>query len=135
MDTKRMLMQNGDTVTLLPKEGAPTAFLIQGVCAESGTAVTYHVLRRSDDGDVSGFLTELYPTDGIRGGEEQFFAKVETLQKTIKDRVNSLVGKNAKISDVEAMKEPFEKTATQKIRRYKYKQASETKDNLEKEEK
>ena len=68
-------------------------------------------------------------------GEEQFFAKVETLQKTIKDRVNSLVGKNAKISDVEAMKEPFEKTATQKIRRYKYKQASQTKDNLEKEEK
>ena len=76
MDTQRMLMQNGDTVTLCPKEGRPTAFLVQGVCAESGTAVTYHVLRRSDDGDVSGFLTELYPTDGIRGGEEQFFAMV-----------------------------------------------------------
>jgi hypothetical protein len=31
------------------------------------------------------------------------------------------VGKNAKIGEVDAMKEPFEKTATQKIRRFKYK--------------
>jgi len=31
------------------------------------------------------------------------------------------VGKNSKIGEVDAMKEPFEKTATQKIRRFKYK--------------
>jgi hypothetical protein len=31
------------------------------------------------------------------------------------------VGKNSKIGEVDAMKEPFEKTATQKIRRFLYK--------------
>ena len=31
------------------------------------------------------------------------------------------MGKNSKIGEVDAMKEPFEKTATQKIRRFKYK--------------
>ena len=37
--------------------------------------------------------------------------------------VNKRVGKNAKIGEVDAMKEPFEKTATQKIRRFKYRNA------------
>ena len=68
-------------------------------------------------------------------GEEQFYTKLEGLRKSILDRVNTLVGKNAKIADVEAMKEPFEKTATQKIRRYKYKGDGDSKENLEKEEK
>ena len=35
--------------------------------------------------------------------------------------MNKTVGKNSKIGEVDAMKEPFEKTATQKIRRFKYK--------------
>ena len=68
-------------------------------------------------------------------GEEQFLAKVDTLRKSILDRVNTLVGKNAKIADVEAMKDPFEKTATQKIRRYKYKEDAPDKENLEKDKK
>ena len=52
-------------------------------------------------------------------GEEQFYRTLEELQR----KVNSLVGKNSSISEVKAMKEPFEKTATQKIRRFKYKNA------------
>ena len=68
-------------------------------------------------------------------GEEQFLGKVDALRKSILDRVNTLVGKNAKIADVEAMKDPFEKTATQKIRRYKYKDDAPDKENLEKDKK
>ena len=68
-------------------------------------------------------------------GEEQFLGKVASMQRSILDRVNSLVGKNARIADVEAMKEPFDKTATQKIRRYKYKEGETPEKDLEKEEK
>ena len=35
--------------------------------------------------------------------------------------VNKRVGKQSNIGEVNAMKEDFEKTATQKIRRFKYK--------------
>ena len=66
-------------------------------------------------------------------GEEQFYTNLETLRKNIQERVNSLVGKNSKISEVEAMKDPFEKTATQKIRRFKYK--GDSQENLEKDKK
>lgn len=66
-------------------------------------------------------------------GEEQFYANLEARRQAILDKVNSLVGKNSKIADVEAMKEPFEKTATQKIRRYKYKEEKDSsEENLEK---
>ena len=34
--------------------------------------------------------------------------------------VNKNVNKTSKVSDVQVMKEPFEKTATRKIRRFKY---------------
>ncbi len=37
------------------------------------------------------------------------------------DYVNKHVNKQSNIGEVEAMKEDFEKTATQKIRRFKYK--------------
>ena len=37
------------------------------------------------------------------------------------ERINKLVGKNSQISEVNAVKDPFEKTATQKIRRFIYK--------------
>ena len=68
-------------------------------------------------------------------GEEQFFARVEAMQKSLMDKVNSLIGKNARIAEVEAMKEPFDKTATQKIRRYKYKEGESPEKDLEKKEK
>jgi long-chain acyl-CoA synthetase len=53
--------------------------------------------------------------------EDKWFEELETRKKAILDWVNKTVGKNSKIGEVDAMKEPFEKTATQKIRRFKYK--------------
>ena len=55
-------------------------------------------------------------------GEDQFFEKLEARKQAIMNYVNRHVNKSSKINDVEVMKEPFEKTATQKIRRYKYSQ-------------
>ncbi|MCR5519916.1 MAG: AMP-binding protein [Bacteroidales bacterium] len=54
-------------------------------------------------------------------GEERFYEKAEALQKTLQERINKLLGKNSQLSEVDAMKEPFEKSATQKIRRFLYK--------------
>ena len=39
---------------------------------------------------------------------------------------NKNVNKSSQVSSVEVMKEPFEKTATQKIRRFKYKESAPT---------
>ena len=61
-------------------------------------------------------------------GEDQFFEKLEARKQAILNYVNRHVNKSSKINDVEVVKEPFEKTATQKIRRYKYKKE----DNAEK---
>ncbi|MBO8479198.1 MAG: AMP-binding protein [Bacteroidetes bacterium] len=58
-------------------------------------------------------------------GEDQFFEKLEARKKAIMSYVNKHVNKFSKINDVEVMKEPFEKTATQKIRRFKYKKAKD----------
>lgn len=52
--------------------------------------------------------------------EEQFYEKLEARKKAVMDYVNKRVSKQSKISEVNAMKESFEKTATQKIRRFKY---------------
>ena len=54
-------------------------------------------------------------------GEDKFFEELEARKKAVLEWVNKAVGKNAKVGEVDAMKEPFEKTATQKIRRFKYK--------------
>ena len=67
-------------------------------------------------------------------GEKRFIATLDMRRKELLEKVNSIVGKNSKIADVQAMKEPFEKTATQKIRRFKYKEDS-GKENLEKDKK
>ena len=54
-------------------------------------------------------------------GEERFFEELESRQKALMERINKLLGKNSQVSEVDAMKEPFEKNATQKIRRFIYK--------------
>ncbi len=59
--------------------------------------------------------------DWNQDSEDKLFEQLDTRKKAILDWVNKAVGKNAKIGEVDAMKEPFEKTATQKIRRFKYK--------------
>ena len=59
--------------------------------------------------------------DWNQATEDKFFEELEERKKAVLDWVNKRVGKNAKIGEVDAMKEPFEKTATSKIRRFKYK--------------
>ena len=53
--------------------------------------------------------------------EEKFFENLEARKKAVLDFINKHVSKQSNISEVDAMKENFEKTATNKIRRYKYK--------------
>ncbi len=55
--------------------------------------------------------------------EDKFFENLEARKKAIMEYVNKHVGKQSKVNDVEVMKDPFEKTATNKIRRFKYKDA------------
>ncbi len=59
--------------------------------------------------------------DWNQASEDQFFETLEARKKAVMEWVNKAVGKNSKIGEVDAMKEPFEKTATQKIRRFLYK--------------
>ena len=59
-------------------------------------------------------------------GEDQFFEKLQARKEAIMNYVNRHVNKSSKINDVEVVKEPFEKTATQKIRRFKYSRKEET---------
>lgn len=53
--------------------------------------------------------------------EDKFFENLQARKKAVMDYVNKRVSKQSKISDVEPMKEDFEKTATHKIRRFLYK--------------
>ena len=59
--------------------------------------------------------------DWNQATEDKWFEELEARKNAIMEWVNKTVGKNSKIGEVDAMKEPFEKTATQKIRRFKYK--------------
>ena len=52
--------------------------------------------------------------------EDKWFEKLQNAKASVMEFVNKRVSKGSKIQEVDAMKEPFEKTATQKIRRYKY---------------
>ena len=61
--------------------------------------------------------------DWNQATEDKFFEDLEKRKKAVLDWVNKTVGKNSRIGEVDAMKEPFEKTATTKIRRFKYKDA------------
>ena len=58
--------------------------------------------------------------DWNQAKEDIFFKNLEEKKKALMEYVNKHVGKQSKIGDVEAMKEDFEKTATHKIRRFKY---------------
>ena len=58
---------------------------------------------------------------GMIEKEEKFFENLESWKKAVLDYVNKRVSKQSNIGEVDAMKEDFEKTATQKIRRFKYK--------------
>jgi len=61
--------------------------------------------------------------DWNQEGEDEFFERLEAQKKAVIAFVNKRVKGNSRISDVEVMKEPFEKTATHKVRRFLYKNA------------
>ena len=58
--------------------------------------------------------------------EDKMYEKIDNWKKKILSITNKSVNKSSQVSSVEVMKEPFEKTATQKIRRFKYKDSAPT---------
>ncbi|MCM1177521.1 MAG: AMP-binding protein [Bacteroides sp.] len=58
--------------------------------------------------------------DWNHDGEEEFFLKLDEYRENILRFVNRNVKKTSHISAVQILREPFEKTATKKIRRFKY---------------
>ena len=58
--------------------------------------------------------------------EDKLYEKLDSWKETVLKVVNKNVNKSSQVSSVEVMKEPFEKTATQKIRRFKYKESAPT---------
>ncbi len=64
--------------------------------------------------------------DWDQEGEDEFFEKMEARKQAVLNFVNKHVSKSSKVNSVEVMKEPFEKTATHKIRRFKYKKDNST---------
>ena len=58
--------------------------------------------------------------------EDKFYEKLDSWKAKVMKMVNKNVSKASQVSSVEVMKEPFEKTATQKIRRFKYKDSAPT---------
>jgi long-chain acyl-CoA synthetase len=58
--------------------------------------------------------------------EDKFYERLDNWKNTVMKLVNKNVSKASQVSSVEVMKEPFEKTATQKIRRFKYKDSAPT---------
>ena len=64
-------------------------------------------------------------------GEDRFIENMEKRRKEIKDAVNAKVSQFLKIKDVEFMKEPFNKTATHKIRRFLYQENQDKNENKE----
>ena len=53
-------------------------------------------------------------------GQDKFIEEMEKRRQAVLDFVNEKVSKFSKIKDVEVQKEPFNKTATHKIRRFLY---------------
>ena len=66
-------------------------------------------------------------------GEDKLYEKLNDWKDKVLKMVNRNVNKSSLVSSVEVMKEPFEKTATQKIRRFKYKDSAPTVEEEKKE--
>ena len=58
--------------------------------------------------------------------EDKLYEKLDSWKAKVLKVTNKSVSKASQVSSVEVMKEPFEKTATQKIRRFKYKNSAPT---------
>jgi long-chain acyl-CoA synthetase len=57
---------------------------------------------------------------------DKIYDFIENWKEKVLKMTNKNVNKSSQVSSVEVMKEPFEKTATQKIRRFKYKESAPT---------
>ena len=57
---------------------------------------------------------------------DKIYDFIESWKEKVLKVTNKSVNKSSQVSSVEVMKEPFEKTATQKIRRFKYKESAPT---------
>ena len=67
--------------------------------------------------------------------EDKIYEKLDTWKTKLLKVTNKSVSKASQVSSVDVMKEPFEKTATQKIRRFKYKESAPTVEAEQKEKK
>ena len=65
--------------------------------------------------------------------EDKLYEKLDIWKAKLLKLTNKSVSKASQVSSVEVMKEPFEKTATQKIRRFKYKDSAPTVEEEQKE--
>ncbi len=65
--------------------------------------------------------------------EDKIYEKLDAWKAKLLKVTNKNVNKSSQINSVEVMKEPFEKTATQKIRRFKYKDSAPTVESEQKE--
>ena len=73
--------------------------------------------------------------DWDKESEDKLYEKLDNWKAKVLKITNKNVNKSSQVSSVEVMKEPFEKTATQKIRRFKYKESAPTIEESKKEEK
>lgn len=64
--------------------------------------------------------------DWDKESEDRLYEKLDAWKSKILNITNRNVNKSSQVSSVEVMKEPFEKTATQKIRRFRYKDSAPT---------
>lgn len=77
---------------------------------------------------IEGFV------DWNKDNEDKVYEKLDAWKAKVLATVNKNVNKTSQISSVEVMKEPFEKTATMKIRRFLYKESAPTMESERKEE-
>ena len=73
--------------------------------------------------------------DWNKESEDKLYEKLDAWKAKLLKVTNKNVSKASQVSSVEVMKEPFEKTATQKIRRFKYKESAPTVEQEQKEKK
>ena len=64
--------------------------------------------------------------DWDKESEDKIYEKLDKWKTSLLKFTNKNVSKASQVNSVEVMKEPFEKTATQKIRRFKYKESAPT---------
>lgn len=64
--------------------------------------------------------------DWDKESEDRFYERLDAWKAKILNITNRSVNKSSQVSSVEVMKDPFEKTATQKIRRFRYKDSAPT---------